>query len=131
MSRAFTTQAILVLTLIIQGCSQHPTNKPLHFSSDSDTKESSQNKLGLCLQNADALVKSNSKYKKDVDHLYQTLNSSKFYASISNNITSDVSSTITPLYEYKVNDLCNKISQNLINELKGKVSKESDNGGTI
>ncbi|MEQ5055917.1 hypothetical protein ABN154_29715, partial [Klebsiella michiganensis] len=48
---------------------------------------------------------------------------SKFYASVSDQTSASVKSTITPLFEYKINDKCNSISQKLIKEFESRARK--------
>ncbi|ELF4772595.1 hypothetical protein ACBE38_004566 [Klebsiella michiganensis] len=47
----------------------------------------------------------------------------KFYASVSDQTSASVKSTITPLFEYKINDKCNSISQKLIKEFESRARK--------
>lgn len=99
-------------------------------------KEVSQNEqpaqvpaLQQCIQDADALVKLDSKFQKDSSELYGLISDAKFYASVSGQTSASVKSTITPLFEYKINDKCNSISQKLIKEFEARARKaELSNG---
>jgi hypothetical protein len=93
-------------------------------------KEVSQNEqpaqvpaLQQCIQDADALVKLDKKFQKDSSELYGLINDAKFYASVSGQTSASVKSTITPLFEYKINDKCNSISQKLIKEFETRARK--------
>lgn len=75
--------------------------------------------LATCLFEADQLVKLNAgKYRGMVNTLYENIHSAKYYASIAGNLSATTTDTITPLYQYRVNDVCNTISQALLGELK-------------
>ncbi|MBZ7309140.1 hypothetical protein, partial [Klebsiella oxytoca] len=79
--------------------------------------------LQQCIQDADALVKLDNKFQKDSSELYGLINDAKFYASVSGQTSASVKSTITPLFEYKINDKCNSISQKLIKEFETRARK--------
>ena len=79
--------------------------------------------LQQCIQDADALVKLDKKFQQDSNELYGLINDAKFYASVSSQTSASVKSTITPLFEYKINDKCNSISQKLIKEFESRARK--------
>ena len=79
--------------------------------------------LQQCIQDADALVKLDKKFQQDSNELYGLINAAKFYASVSDQTSASVKSTITPLFEYKINDKCNSISQKLIKEFESRARK--------
>jgi hypothetical protein len=113
----------------LQGCVPHAAKKtPLTPAQESD-KQSRMERLNACLHDADALVKVNSSYRYTVNNLYDQINSAKLYASISDDVSKNVNTTITPLYEYKINDACNNITQKLIYELKGRVKADNISTG--
>ncbi|HIE9359447.1 TPA: hypothetical protein ACXRUV_005111 [Klebsiella quasipneumoniae subsp. similipneumoniae] len=112
-----------VSILLVQACS-NPSNMQSKVNSSrlsSETKNvynSVPNKLNACIYEAGALVKMNDKYRNKVDELHKTLKDAKYYASISSQVTDHVRTTITPFYEYRVNDICNDISQDMMKEFK-------------
>lgn len=77
--------------------------------------------LDRCLNDADLLTRSNKKYKDEVAALYKTIDRAKYYASVSSKVSKNVSMTATPLYEFKVHDMCNKISVLVLSEMKEEV----------
>lgn len=77
--------------------------------------------LHQCLNDADLLLKTNKKYKDDVTALYRTIESAKHYASVSNKVSRNVSMTATPLYEFRVHDMCNNISNLVLKEMKAEI----------
>jgi hypothetical protein len=87
--------------------------------------------LQQCIQDADALVKLDKKFQKDSSELYTLINDAKFYASVSGQTSASVKSTITPLFEYKINDKCNSISQKLIKEFETRAKKADLNNGLV
>lgn len=75
--------------------------------------------LATCLFEAEQLVKLNAgKYRGMVNTLYEDIHTAKYYASVAGNLSATTTDTITPLYQYRVNDTCNTISQALLGELK-------------
>lgn len=85
--------------------------------------------LQRCLKNVNILVKLNSKYQAEQQELNTLINDAKFYAAFSDTTSENVRLTVTPLFEYRLNDKCNTISQLLINEFKLKIkNSESFNG---
>ncbi|MBS3895070.1 hypothetical protein E0L31_027005 [Serratia marcescens] len=75
--------------------------------------------LSICLFEAEQLLKINrDNYRAPVNALYQNIREAKYYASIAPEMSSGNTDTLTPMYQYRVNDACNTISQLLLAELK-------------
>ncbi|CAI1015356.1 Uncharacterised protein [Serratia quinivorans] len=78
-----------------------------------------QRQLETCLFEAKQLAQlGGGAYRQQVAELYRHLQAAKYYASIAGELAGSTTDTITPLYQYKVNDACNGISQSLLVELK-------------
>ncbi|WP_234262470.1 hypothetical protein [Klebsiella aerogenes] len=125
----FFTRSCIVLTAIvsISGCTKHKTsglggnNKTV--SEQTSGKQASQSdtaqRLQKCLFEAEQLSKiSGAKYASKKADLYHVIQSAKYYASISSDISSMTVESMTPYYQFKVNDICNDISWAMYNELK-------------
>ena len=110
---------------VLQGCTNiKKTDSALIKKDVSQTEQPAQvPALQQCIQDADALVKLDNKFQKDSSELYGLINDAKFYASVSGQTSASVKSTITPLFEYKINDKCNSISQKLIKEFDTRARK--------
>ncbi|HBM3028269.1 TPA: hypothetical protein LVL79_004748 [Klebsiella oxytoca] len=110
---------------VLQGCANiKKTDSALIKKDVSQTEQPAQvPALQQCIQDADALVKLDNKFQKDSSELYGLINDAKFYASVSGQTSASVKSTITPLFEYKINDKCNSISQKLIKEFETRARK--------
>lgn len=110
---------------VLQGCTNiKKTDSALIKKDVSQTEQPAQvPALQQCIQDADALVKLDNKFQKDSSELYGLINDAKFYASVSGKTSASVKSTITPLFEYKINDKCNSISQKLIKEFETRARK--------
>ncbi|HFK3785181.1 TPA: hypothetical protein ACG1RN_004220 [Klebsiella oxytoca] len=110
---------------LLQGCTNiKKTDRALIKKDMSQTEQPAQvPALQQCIQDADALVKLDNKFQKDSSELYGLINDAKFYASVSGQTSASVKSTITPLFEYKINDKCNSISQKLIKEFETRARK--------
>ncbi|MBZ7696578.1 hypothetical protein FML24_25150 [Klebsiella oxytoca] len=110
---------------VLQGCTNiKKTDSALIKKDVSQTEQPAQvPALQQCIQDADALVKLDNKFQKDSSELYGLINDAKFYASVSGQTSASVKSTITPLFEYKINDKCNSISQKLIKEFETRARK--------
>lgn len=110
---------------VLQGCTNiKKTDSALIKKNVSQTEQPAQvPALQQCIQDADALVKLDNKFQKDSSELYGLINDAKFYASVSGQTSASVKSTITPLFEYKINDKCNSISQKLIKEFETRARK--------
>jgi len=74
--------------------------------------------LNTCLFEAHQLAQMGSTYRPQVEALYRHLRAAKYYAAIAGELSGGTTDTITPLYQYRVNDACNAISQSLLAELK-------------
>lgn len=110
---------------VLQGCTNiKKTDSALIKKDVSQIEQPAQvPALQQCIQDADALVKLDNKFQKDSSELYGLINDAKFYASVSGQTSASVKSTITPLFEYKINDKCNSISQKLIKEFETRARK--------
>lgn len=110
---------------VLQGCTNiKKTDSALIKKDVSQTEQPAQvPALQQCIHDADALVKLDNKFQKDSSELYGLINDAKFYASVSGQTSASVKSTITPLFEYKINDKCNSISQKLIKEFETRARK--------
>ncbi|WP_258179983.1 hypothetical protein [Siccibacter turicensis] len=76
-------------------------------------------RLNSCLVEAKQLAKlRNGAYRASVDELYRNLRATQSYASIAGELSTSTTDLMTPLYQYRVNDSCNTISQLLLKELK-------------
>ncbi|MGS4882829.1 hypothetical protein [Photobacterium damselae] len=126
------THNVVYLTAIIallQGCAlQMPIDndgaaQPPKNGYEEVNKISSN--LKTCLFEANQLKHINkNKYNNQVYTLYKTISEVKYYTSIYKEINKDTKTTITPLYTYRINNLCNSISQSLMSELeKGVLQK--------
>lgn len=78
-----------------------------------------QSALSTCLFEAKQLAQlSRGEYRSQVEALYAQLRAAKAYAALEGSLPGSTTNTITPLYQYRVNDACNGISQALLAELK-------------
>lgn len=77
-------------------------------------------KFQRCITDAKTLSQLDTKYGKNTQELYSLVNNAKFYASIADDSSSNVSSTITPFFDYKLNEICNEISILLIREFQAQ-----------
>jgi len=74
-----------------------------------------------CVAEASALTKiDRAKYAKDYNNLAAMIRITKDYSGDISNIRNDTQSIVTPLYQYKMNNICNEISQKLLAEMKDK-----------
>lgn len=72
-----------------------------------------------CLFEAKQLAQlSAGAYRSQVESLYAQLRAAKAYAALEGSLPGSTTNTITPLYQYRINDTCNAISQALLAELK-------------
>ncbi|CAK9886177.1 MAG: hypothetical protein XXXJIFNMEKO3_02601 [Candidatus Erwinia impunctatus] len=118
---------ICLSLLLLQGCSVMKKNDGIIVKSQASQLPA----LQQCLQDTSTLVKLDNKYQKDASELYRLMEDAKYYASIATKSSESVSSTVAPLFEYKINDKCNVISQQLINEFKVRVSRLDVEGGNV
>lgn len=124
---------LLILTCIsigfLQGCTNYKTTEKKQISQNQQSSQAQA--LQQCVHNADVLVKLNKNLQKDVSTLYVLIADAKFYASVSGQTSANVKSAVTPLFEYKINERCNSISQKLITEFEKRAKKaDYDNGLT-
>ncbi|MDD9630725.1 hypothetical protein PIA91_12855 [Klebsiella michiganensis] len=110
---------------LLQGCTNGKKTQSALIKKDVIQNEQPAQVPALqqCIQDADALVKLDKKFQQDSNELYGLINDAKFYASVSDQTSASVKSTITPLFEYKINDKCNSISQKLIKEFESRARK--------
>ncbi|EOY5739938.1 TPA: hypothetical protein ACOEAK_004411 [Enterobacter ludwigii] len=95
-----------------------PPNKEYNTTEQPVEKGSEDTYLQQCLNDAELLLRTNKKYTNEVTSLYKTIDSAKHYASVSSKVSTSVSMTVTPLYEFRVHDICNNISSLVIKEIK-------------
>lgn len=111
---------------VLQGCSGLKRGDALlikESQSQSQSQDSAKvSPLQLCVQNAEALSKMDNKFKNELTGLYSLISNAKLYSSVSEKTSENVNSTIEPLFEYKINVMCNNISQKLINEFESKAN---------
>ncbi|HBM3280040.1 TPA: hypothetical protein LVN30_005574 [Klebsiella oxytoca] len=107
---------VLVTLFLNLGCS-----KKVNRSSVATTeKPPKMLKFQRCITDAKTLSQLDAKYGKNTQELYSLVNNAKFYASIADDSSSNVSSTITPFFDYKLNEICNEISVLLIREFQAQ-----------
>lgn len=88
---------------------------PLSAPSGTEVKH----QLATCLFEAEQLIKLNgTKYQAPVSALYRDIRAAKYYASLAGRLNATTTDTLTPMYQYRVNDACNTVSQLLLSELK-------------
>ncbi|EEF3449018.1 hypothetical protein GJZ31_04670 [Salmonella enterica] len=88
---------------------------PLKAPGDEVTRK----QLSTCLFEAEQLLKlDGQKYRQPVDTLYQHIRAAKYYASVSSSMSTGNTDTLTPMYQFKINDACNTVSQLLLSALK-------------
>lgn len=81
--------------------------------------EGIKGQLATCLFEADQLLKMNpAKYREPVNALYRDIRQAKYYAAVAARLSAGSTDTLTPMYQYKVNDACNTVSQMLLTEFK-------------
>lgn len=85
---------------------------------DSDKSISGQ-RIQTCLAEARQLSRiGNGTYNNLIESLKRSITATKYYAGFAGQLSGNTQDTITPLYQYKINDTCNTISQSLLAELK-------------
>ncbi|WP_238713654.1 MULTISPECIES: hypothetical protein [Tenebrionibacter/Tenebrionicola group] len=76
-------------------------------------------RLQTCLAEARQLARiGKGSYNNLIGSLQRSIAATKYYAGIAGQLSGNTQDTITPLYQYKINDTCNTISQSLLSELK-------------
>ncbi|MEI9745787.1 hypothetical protein [Enterobacter ludwigii] len=138
--RTGTAMTLLITALAMSGCaSNHKTSRvtvtpeagrPL-LSLDTPARRGSsppsgvtgdagvQKQLATCLFEAEQLSKLNAdKYREPVNALYRNIRAAKYYATLAARMNTGSTDTLTPMYQFRVNDACNTVSQLLLGELK-------------
>lgn len=105
---------IALSVLFLQGCAK-PIKKSPEKLSEQPPK---MLKFQHCITDAKTLSQLDNKYEKSTTELYTLVNNAKFYASVADESSTNVSSTITPFFDYKLNEICNNISLMLIEEFQ-------------
>lgn len=101
------------------GTIETPTQHAIRDFDTTVNKASINQTLSKCLFEASQLTKINSKkYHQPVNALYQNILAAKYYASVASKISDSNTDTLTPMYQFRVNDDCNAISQLLLNAFK-------------
>ncbi|WP_371972993.1 hypothetical protein ACB496_15385 [Lelliottia nimipressuralis] len=59
--------------------------------------------------------------KNLVNMLYRNIRAAQVYSPMAQKLSPGTASTVTPLYEYAVNDACNSVNQALLSVLKKQV----------
>ncbi|HHA1936289.1 hypothetical protein [Enterobacter ludwigii] len=78
-----------------------------------------QQHLATCLFEAEQLARLNAvKYREPVNDLYRNIRAAKYYATLAARMNTGSTDTLTPMYQFRVNDACNTVSQLLLGELK-------------
>ncbi|AHE72405.1 hypothetical protein M942_00190 [Enterobacter ludwigii] len=86
---------------------------------DASAQADLQQHLATCLFEAEQLAKLNSdKYREPVNALYRNIRAAKYYATLAARMNTGSTDTLTPMYQFRVNDACNTVSQLLLGELK-------------
>ncbi|GDX05309.1 hypothetical protein [Buttiauxella sp. A111] len=112
MTKNLKNMGVVALTILLTTACVPHKKSPIPASSG---------EFSSCVAEATTLVKINRvKYEKDYTNLSTMIKATKDYAGIINHIQSDNQSIITPLYQYKINNVCNEISQKLLAEMKVK-----------
>ncbi|HFI5337041.1 TPA: hypothetical protein ACGQS5_004787 [Serratia liquefaciens] len=79
--------------------------------------------LETCLFEAKQLAKmGGGAYRSQVEAVYRNIQAAKEYATLADGLDDATADTLTPLYQFKVNDACNTVSQSLLGELKKGVA---------
>ncbi len=105
---------VLVALFLNLGCSMRVNQNSVETTDETPKML----KFQRCITDAKTLSEMDEKYSKNTQELYALVNNAKFYASIADNSSSNVSSTITPFFDYKLNEICNEISILLIKEFQ-------------
>lgn len=132
--------ALVVTILTLSGCQtgmNHSRNDSTHdraqavpfagsrtpvmtlVAGDASAQADLQQHLATCLFEAEQLAKLNSdKYREPVNDLYRNIRAAKYYATLAARMNTGSTDTLTPMYQFRVNDACNTVSQLLLGELK-------------
>lgn len=115
---------LFMLIFCVTGCS--PVTEKSRIRATIYGDRTSFIDVQACINEADALSKINSKYNEDISHLHKLIKDIKYYASISNKISSHTEESVTRFYELNVYNACDAISQSLMSELKAKTISTSN-----
>ncbi|WP_133159666.1 MULTISPECIES: hypothetical protein [Lelliottia] len=78
--------------------------------------------MEVCLYEAEQLQRlGNTSQKSLVAGLYRNIRAAQAYTPMAQKLSPGTASTVTPLYEYAVNDACNSVEQALLSVLKKQV----------
>lgn len=81
-------------------------------------KKPENSRLNHCVFESRQLTKISSvKYGKINSQLYTAIKEAKYYSSISKDLSSDTAETLTPFYQFKILNICKKISDSMYAEL--------------
>ncbi|HED4271353.1 TPA: hypothetical protein R4302_005350 [Klebsiella oxytoca] len=106
-------ELFLVLAVFLTpGCSK------LNKEKNEQEQPPRMQKFQRCITDAKTLSQLDQKYQKNTQELYALVNSAKYYASVADSSSLNVSSTITPFFDYKLNEICNNVSLLLITEFQ-------------
>ncbi|WP_142982548.1 hypothetical protein [Klebsiella spallanzanii] len=114
---------IVLMMFVMQGCSKQMKKK----TTVSDIQPPKMLKFQRCLTDAKTLSQLDVKYEKNTRELYALVNNAKFYASVADDSSANVTSTITPFFDFKLNEICNGISTLLIEEFQRNIIKIPEN----
>ncbi|ACR68733.2 hypothetical protein DBV23_00865 [Edwardsiella ictaluri] len=122
---------LAVMITLLQGCTLQPSHTkntpPKAPSNGYEEVNGISSDLQTCLFEANQLKSiDDKKYSNQIFTLYKTVSEAKYYMSIYKSINQDTKSTITPLYTYKINNICNAISQSMMSELEKGVLQSVD-----
>lgn len=115
-----------------QASASQPQSQPARTSGNSSGEENISSaqratnadpvmkaRLNSCLTEARQLARMrNGAYRASVDELYRNLKATQSYANLASQLSSTTTDLMTPLYQYRVNESCNTISQLLLKELR-------------
>lgn len=124
---------LLISSTALQGCNNLKTTNATPPIENTNENTNSDQLLFLkhCLNNANELVNLNKKYKSDYNEIHSLITEAKYYSSFSDKTSENITKTITPLFEYKINYKCNNITNLLIEEFKNRAQKTESLGGNI
>ncbi|MCY1700954.1 hypothetical protein OVA10_23365 [Lelliottia sp. SL45] len=120
-----------LLILCLSACAENNNKSQSPETAPAGSAQGKTADLQACLNEADALVKMSNKHINEVNSLYRLIKDAKYYSSISGKISEKTRVTITPYYEFRVYDFCNKISQSMLTELKSGDSSDMNRESNI
>jgi hypothetical protein len=87
--------------------------------------------LETCLFEAKQLARmGGGAYRSQVEAVYRNIQAAKEYGQLAGDLNDASAEMLTPLYQFKVNDACNTVSQSLLSELKKGVVASASAGHT-